>query len=322
MAKRALIQNLSDVDIRLVRIFMTVTECGGFAASELELNIGRSTISKHISDLEMRVGMKLCNRGPSGFSLTPEGELVVEAAHRLLASIDAYQAEIDDIHTTLTGTLRLGVFDQSSTNPAARLHEAIRRFDSVAPDVALEISLAPPSNLEARVTDGTLDLAVVPIHRKSSQLAYVPIYAEHMTLYCGRGHPLFETPKDTPLSQLDLGRHKYAGYAFNSPNMKAGQGLGIRRAARVQEEEALALLVQSGRYLGYLADHVAEALLRNGTVWPIAPAETGYTSTFAVICRKKPEPTRKTLEFIECLKAAHAGQESSEPADRQPVAAR
>ena len=61
MLNRAHLRSLSDVDIRLVRIFITVTECGGFAASEVELNIGRSTISKHISDLELRIGLKLCN---------------------------------------------------------------------------------------------------------------------------------------------------------------------------------------------------------------------------------------------------------------------
>lgn len=305
MVKRALIQNLSDIDIRLVRIFLTVTECGGFAASELELNIGRSTISKHISDLEMRVGMKLCNRGPSGFSLTPEGEMVLASAQRLLAHIDAYQAEIDDIHTTLTGTLRLGVFDQSSTNPNARLHDTIRKFDRIAPEVELEITLATPSNLEARVIDGTLDLAIVPIHRKSSQLNYLPIYTERMTLYCGRGHELFGTPSHVPLEELNLRRFKYAGYAFNSPNMKAGQNLGVKRAARVQEEEALALLIQSGRYIGYLADHVAETFVNHERVWPVAPVETGYSSTFAAITRKKPEPTRKTIEFVECLKTVH-----------------
>lgn len=308
MAKRALIQSLSDVDIRLVRIFLTVTECGGFAASELELNIGRSTISKHISDLEMRVGMKLCNRGPSGFSLTPEGKLVLEAANKLLASIDAYQAEIDDIHTVLTGTLRLGVFDQSSTNPNARMHDAIRNFDNTAPEVALEISLATPSTLEARVTDGTLDLALVPIHRKSTQLRYVPMYTEHMTLYCGKGHPLFGSSPKASAKNLNLSDYKYAGYAFNSPNMKAGQKLGIKRAARVHEEEALALLIQSGRYVGYLADHVARTFSSDDRVWPIAPADTGYTSTFAAITRNKPEPNRKTMEFIACLKAVHSKQ--------------
>ncbi|MEM9638108.1 MAG: LysR family transcriptional regulator [Pseudomonadota bacterium] len=305
MAKRALLRSLSDVDIRLIRVFIAVTECGGFAASELELNIGRSTISKHISDLELRIGLKLCNRGPAGFSLTPEGEQVLEAAHVLLASLDSFQAHIDNIHTHLTGTLRLGLFDQSTTNPNARVHEAIQLFDESAPEVAFEIALDPPAVLEARVTDGTLDIAIVPIHRQSSVLQYTPLYEEHMTLYCGEGHPLFGVPETARAQDLDLAQYKYAGYAFNSPNMKAGQTLGIRRAARVQEEEALSLLIQSGRYLGYLADHVAETFLRKGAVRPVAPQDTGYSSTFAAIIRRKPEPTRKTEEFLNCLISAH-----------------
>lgn len=305
MAKRALLRSLSDVDIRLIRVFIAVTECGGFAASELELNIGRSTISKHISDLEVRIGLKLCNRGPAGFSLTPEGEQVLEASHKLLASLDGFQADVDNIHTHLTGTLRLGLFDQSTTNPKASVHRAIHLFDATAPDVAFEIALDPPSVLEARVTDGTLDIAIVPMHRQSTALRYTRLYEEHMTLYCGEGHALFDVADTVRAAELDLVQYKYAGYAFNSPNMKAGQALGMRRAARVQEEEALALLVQSGRYLGYLADHVAETFLRKGKVRPVAPKETGYTSRFAAIIRKKPEASRKTEEFLNCLVDAH-----------------
>lgn len=305
MVKRALIRSLSDVDIRLLRIFITVTEFGGFAASELELNIGRSTISRHISDLELRVGLKLCNRGPSGFSLTSEGEQVLHAARKLLASLDGFQSEIDNIHTTLTGVLRIGLFDQSTTNPNARLDEAIERLDDIAPDVTLEISLAPPSALEAQVTEGGLDLAIVPVHRQTTSLTYTPLYTERMTLYCGDRHPLYHAPDGLRAAELGLEDHKYAGYAFNSPNLKAGMGLGLRRAARVEEEEALALLIQSGRYIGFLADHVAETLVANGGVRPIAPRESSYTSTFAAITRKKPEPDRKTQEFIACLKAVH-----------------
>ncbi len=306
MAKRALIRRLSDVDIRLVRILITVTECGGFAASELELNIGRSTISKHISDLELRVGLKLCNRGPSGFSLTAEGEQVLAAARKLLASIDGFQSEIDNIHAKLTGTLRLGLFDQSTTNPNAHIHEAIQRFDDIAPDVGLEIALDPPGVLEARITDGSMDVAIVPVHRQSTLLSYTPLYTEHMTLYCGEGHALFGVSDDLSAAELNLLDHKYAGYAFNSPNMKVGRELGVTRAAQVQEEEALSLLIQSGRYLGFLANHVAETFLHKGALRPVAPAETSYSSTFAAVTRKKPEPDRKTLEFMSCLKAAHA----------------
>jgi len=56
MAKRAILGQLKDVDIRLLRVFRVVTEAGGISAAELELNIGRSTISTHIKDLEIRLG--------------------------------------------------------------------------------------------------------------------------------------------------------------------------------------------------------------------------------------------------------------------------
>lgn len=306
MARRALLRSLGDVDIRLLRIFIVVTECGGFAASELELNIGRSTISKHIADLELRIGLKLCNRGPSGFSLTQEGEKVLEAARQLLSSLDGFQSKIDNIHEHLTGTLRLGIFDQSTTNPNAHIHKAIGLFDEIAPDVSLEIALDPPNILEARVTDGSLDVAVVPVHRQSTLLNYVELYEEKMTLYCGEGHALFDAPLDATVEELGLMGQKYAGYGFNSPNLKAGQNLGFVRAAKVQEEEALSLLIQSGRYVGYLADHVAALFLSKGTVKAIAPKQTSYTSRFAAITRKNPGPDRKTVEFIRCLEKFHS----------------
>ena len=311
MARRALLKSLGDVDIRLLRIFIVVTECGGFAASELELNIGRSTISKHISDLETRLGLKLCNRGPSGFSLTFEGEKVLSYARQLLSAIDGFQTRVDDIHETLTGTLRLGLFDQSSTNPDAKLHRSIALFDQVAPEVSLEIALDPPSALESRVADGSLDVAIVPVHRSSSLLSYERLYEERMTLYCGEGHPLFEDASRGSVTELNLQSYKYAGYGFNSPNLKAGQGLGMVRSARVQEEEALSLLVQSGCYLGYLADHVAQTLLSAGAVRPVAASQTSYATQFAAVVRRKPEPDRKSLEFLRCLRETHATPEGS-----------
>ena len=224
LAKRALLRRLGDVDIRLLRIFVAVTECGGFAASELELNIGRSTISKHIADLELRIGLKLCNRGPAGFSLTPEGDQVLQSAQRLLSSIDGFQSEVDDIHQNLTGTLRIGLFDQSTTNPKAHLHDAIGLFDQSAPDVQLEIALDPPNVLEARVVEGTLDIGIVPIHRQSASLNYQFLYDEHMTLYCGEGHALFDESHRVQTTQLDLSAYKYAGVWFQFPKHESRSG--------------------------------------------------------------------------------------------------
>ena len=71
MAGRAILGQLADVDIRLLRIFRVVAEAGGVSAAELELNIGRSTISRHLKDLETRLGVTLCRRG-RGRALYPK----------------------------------------------------------------------------------------------------------------------------------------------------------------------------------------------------------------------------------------------------------
>ena len=75
---------VSDFDIRLLRLFRSVVECGGFSAAESVLGIGRSAISQQMSDLEQRLGLRLCQRGRAGFALTEEGrslEEIVRAMH-------------------------------------------------------------------------------------------------------------------------------------------------------------------------------------------------------------------------------------------------
>jgi DNA-binding transcriptional LysR family regulator len=51
----AVLGQLGDMDLRLLRVFKAVVDCGGMAAAELELNIGVSTISRHVKDLEVRL---------------------------------------------------------------------------------------------------------------------------------------------------------------------------------------------------------------------------------------------------------------------------
>lgn len=305
MAKQAILKSLGDVDIRLLRVFVVVSACNGIAASELELNIGKSTISRHISDLEARLGLRLCNRGPAGFSLTLEGEQVLKLTAHLLAQIDEFRSGVDAIQSTLSGTIRFGLYDQSSANPSAQIDKAIEKFDELAPNVSLEISLDTMTALEANVLNGSLDLAVMPIYQTSSLLSYTEIYSANMNLYCAMGHPLFgcDTRGLDPKSALSA--HKYAGYSFNSPNMRVTNMLGLERAASVQDEEALALLVQSGRYLGILGDHVIHGIGGQSRFWPLFTKEISYAVPFAAITRKRHQPDRKAKAFLDCLIEAH-----------------
>ncbi|WP_170566418.1 LysR family transcriptional regulator [Ruegeria atlantica] len=296
---------LGDSDIRLLRVFKTVVESGGLSAAEVELNIGKSTISKHITDLELRLGLKLCTRGPAGFALTEDGAKVLQAADHLLVSVSQFRNEVNEIKEQLGGTIRVSLFDQCASNPDSRLARAIHRFNEAAPSVQIELSLEPPNVIETMVISGQLDIGIIALHRPSTSLNYAPLYGENMFLYCGREHPLFDVP-DRRLRTSDLLRYNYVGLSVNSPNLIVGQQLGFRRSAKVQSEQALAILVLSGRYIGYLPDHLAQDFVDQGKMRMVLPGETQYRTRFAAVTRKQPEPTRVTKLFLEVLQSEHS----------------
>lgn len=306
MATRALLGNVTDNDLRLLRVFRAVANCGGFAAAELELNINRSTISRHIKDLETRLGVTLCRRGPGGFALTPEGEQVYRSAEKMTAAMADFQLEVAALHQQLGGSLVLAIFDKTASNPACRIHRALATFDSVAPKVRPEVHVEPINAIERGVIEGRFQLGIIPNHRPSASLDYHPLFEEQMYLYCAAGHPLFDAPARA-ITAASLRRARYVGIGYHSPNMEAARRLGLERHATAHDQEAVAHLVLSGRYLGHLPDHYAETFVAKGVMRPLLPESFGYLCQFSAIVRHAPPPSRPVQVLLDALLAAHAG---------------
>ncbi|RAC29133.1 LysR family transcriptional regulator, partial [Burkholderia multivorans] len=53
--------NTTDLDLRLIRVFLAVVDARGITAAEASLGVRQSTISTQLSALEARVGFKLCD---------------------------------------------------------------------------------------------------------------------------------------------------------------------------------------------------------------------------------------------------------------------
>ncbi len=304
VSKKALLGQIADVDIRLLRVFKVVAEAGGFSAAELELNIGRSTISRHIKDLETRLGVSLCRRGRGGFALSEEGRVVYAATGRLLSALDAFRAEVDEVHERITGTLALALFDKTATNRESHIHEAINRFDALAPNVDLEVHVESMTEIEKGVMEGTFGVGIIPEHRESSSLSYLPLFAEDMYLYCAAGHPL-HSRKDEQLSMDAVLQSKYVGLGYHSPNMEQGREQQHSRAATAYDQEAIATLVLSGVYIGYLPDHYARSFVDSGLLRAVAVDQFHYRCQYAAIVRRSPRPSRLIQTFLQCLEQAH-----------------
>lgn len=308
--KKAMLGQLSDTDIRLLRVFRAVVECGGMAAAELELNIGTSTISRHVKDLETRLGLTLCRRGRGGFALTPEGERIHQETQRLLAATDAFRASVDDIHQRIAGEFHLAVFDKTASNPQARIAQAIALFRERAPEVALNLHVSTLNGIERGVIGGDYHYGIIPEHRRSDSLAYDELFGETMLLYCGAAHPLFSTD-NRRMGWAQLRRHDFAGLGYHSPNMEISHRERLRRDATGFDQESVATLILSGHFLGFLPDHYARGFVADGLMQALKPALFRYACRFSGIARRSPEPSRVTQMFRQCLAEAHAPQPAS-----------
>ena len=248
---RAVLGQLSDMDLRLLQVFKTVAECGGLSAAELELNIGTSTVSRHMKDLETRLGMTLCRRGRAGFALTAEGQRVYDETLRLFSAVDAFRSSIDDIHHRMGGRLEVAVFDKTASNPAAHIGDAIARFAEQAPEVNLQMHVASIPEIERGLMDGRFHVGIIPAHRSSQSLVYANLFTETMQLYCGARHTLFGEDHSA-LNWEALRSWEFAGLGYHSPNMELSHGAHLPRRATGFDQESIATLILSGRYLGFL----------------------------------------------------------------------
>jgi LysR family transcriptional regulator, transcriptional activator for bauABCD operon len=302
----ALLGRLGDVDLRLLRVFQRVVECGGMAPAELDLNIDISTISRHIKDLETRLGLVLCRRGRGGFAVTAEGAQVYEAASRLLSATEDFRGSLHDIHRRLAGDLHVALFEKTASNPQARIHQAVARFAQLAPQATLHVHVGGIGVIERGVLDGQYHIGVIPEHRPSDRLTYEVLFGETMLLYAAPGHP-WAQPPGVPRGWDDLREQRLAGLGYHSPNMALTHTHRLVRSANAQDQEAVATLVLSGVYLGFLPDHYAQAFVDQGRLVVVAPDVLRYNCRFSAIARRSPEPSRLTKAFQEALQSVHQG---------------
>lgn len=298
--------NIANVDLRLLRVFITVVKCNGFSAAQAELNISQSTISNHMIALEERLRLKLCQRGRSGFELTDHGRTVFEASTRLFEALEEFSCETESLHSVLTGSLRIGVVDNTVTDSHSAVSAAFRRFCARPNNVNVQLVVDSPPSLQKRLVERQIDLAIFGFVPRLSNLRYQNLYAETSTLFCGQGHPLFDVSED------DLSLDVLRDYAFASRSYWCNQDLErigmCKSTASVEQVEAQLILVLSGAYLAYLPTHYAQTWVDKGLLRPLLPDKTSYAVRFTMATRKGVRTTPTLKAFIQDLYTSVGGR--------------
>ncbi|MET9475686.1 LysR family transcriptional regulator [Streptomyces sp. NPDC002922] len=157
--------------------------------------VSQPSLSAAIRRLERELGVPIVRRGRRYEGLTPEGEVVLAWAHRLLAERDGLRQELSALRDGLSGTLRLGVVPTALptasllTNPFCERH----------PQARVSIESLSSAEITHGLAEFELDAAMTYLDddTRGGGLRRLPLYEERNVLL---------TPVDGPLATAPTAR--------------------------------------------------------------------------------------------------------------------
>ena len=298
--KRAIINQITDFDIKLIRLFKTVIECGSYTAAESILGITKSAISIQMSDLEKRLDMKLCHRGRGGITLTEEGEAVLNLAEVLLASIEQFRSDVNQINNDLRGDLNIALVNNLVTQPQMRITHALKDVRALSDKININITMSTPSDIEKGVIDGRFHVGAVPSTNKVSGLEYRPLYTERYYLFCSDQHPLFMQPQPDQ-STLNHSNTVVTSHRMTPDAIAMHQKLNC--CATASDHEGIAFLILTGTYIGFLPEHYAEYWVSKGRMKALLPQQYYFESEINLTTKRGAQFNQILNQFLECVGA-------------------
>lgn len=184
------------------RFFSTLVSLGSLSAAARELGLTPAAVSKRLTQMEQRTGVSLISRTTRRMTVTPEGEVYLDYARRILDEVDALSELLGGAKTRPTGLLRVNATLGFGRNHVAPI---ISQFVSAYPQVSvqLQLSVTPPP-----LTDDVYDVCV-RFGEPPDARVIARRLAPNRRLLCAT--PSYLARHGTPIAPRDLARHHCIG---------------------------------------------------------------------------------------------------------------
>ncbi len=178
------------MDLQQLRYLLAVSEELNFTRAAQRCHIAQSGLSHQVAQLEKELGVRLFERSSRSVRLTPEGQVFLPYARRILRDAEEGRSEIAALRGAIRGRLRIGSIPVSYGD--LDLLGLLRGLREAYP--AIDISLSDEGSLGTvtAVLAGELDVAVVGLfaHQVPLGLAVHLLKLEPLVAVVGRDHPL------------------------------------------------------------------------------------------------------------------------------------
>ncbi|MDO6962957.1 LysR family transcriptional regulator [Rhizobium alvei] len=282
-----------------MQAYVKVVELGSFSAAARQLRLSPAMVTRHVSQLEDKVGARLLNRTTRHLSTTAAGQSYFERCLSILAAIDDAEAEAGKVTQSARGTLRITAPAEFGDTHLSRL---ISRFLDLHPDVDMFLEF---SNRQVDLVQDGFDLALRVARTLDGSLIGRRLARSHFRVVAG---PDYIERHGEPETPEDLTRHVFLAFSVPSPWVNLafecdGNRVEIRLQPRIlsTSAETLNRLALNGSGIAVLPTFVCGGDIAAGRLVTLLPNhDAGALNLHVLYPHKRFLPARTRL-FVDYL---------------------
>ncbi|WP_028602791.1 LysR family transcriptional regulator [Ottowia thiooxydans] len=245
-------------------------ELGSFTSAARELGLTASALSKIITKLESRLGVRLLHRTSRSLALTPEGDTFVAGARRVLEALSDAEGQVSISLSRPQGKIRI----YSLPAFAYRLAPILSDFLILYPELTVDLQLGTD---RLDLIKYGFDLAI-RIGALEDSGAFSRKLCETEWIVCAS--PDYLAQRGTPMEPSDLSKHNCLNFSVHTHTIPwqfrdepdAGRP-SISGNLLSNHAELLRLMAVRGVGIIRVADHVIAEDLAAGRLIPVLPGQ-------------------------------------------------
>lgn len=282
-------------------VFHEVAKHKSFSKAAEELFISQPAVTKHIKELERKVGMGLIQRRRGGFSLTEAGKILFKYTHKISSHLMDIENLLENLKKDHQGILKIGTTESYSKGLMPKL---LSGFQASCPSMKIALDVGNSEEIEKSLLVYKNDLVLIAVTKKTSRFESIPFLKEELVLIVSPNHPLV---KRKTVSLKELERYPLIIRAKGSTTrriiLQAFKEVGIHPSLLIEagSSEFIKQWVSEGKGVSIIVKRTVEDEERRKIIKTIPLLEKLYLQVaFLYLKEEKSNPAIKTfVNFIE-----------------------
>jgi len=282
-------------------VFHEVAKHKSFSKAAEGLFISQPAVTKHIKELESKLGMGLIQRRRGGFALTDAGKILFKYTHKISSHLMEIENILGSLQKDHHALLKIGTTESYSKCLMPKL---LSGFQASHSSIKIALDVGNSDDIEKSLLVYKNDLGLIGVTKTSSRLKTIPFLKEPLVLIVSPNHPL---ARRRIISLRELEGYPFIIRAKGSRTrriiLQAFKDLDIRPSLLMEagSSEFIKQWVSEGKGVSVIVKRIVEDEEKRGIIKTVPLSEELYLEVVLLYLKEeRSNPAIKTfVHFIE-----------------------